>query len=90
MKNHDINDLMPLGDQGKTLSECRRMTSRAAHSNGELEGVSRKKIAVQFVPLSEAVFDIKIRQAQRRPTPVGPPNSTVLLAAVRSALATMY
>ncbi len=87
MKNHDINDLMPLG---KTLSECRRITSHAAHSNGELDGVSRKKIAVQFAPLSEPVFEIKIRQAQKRPLPVRPLDSVTLLAAVRSALATMY
>ena len=85
MKNHDTNDLMDLG-----ISECRRNTSHAAHSNGELDGNTWKKITVQFVPLAEPVFEIKIRQAQKRPVPGRPFDSMTLLAAARAAMVTMY
>lgn len=92
MKNHDINDLMPLG---KALNECECLrnashSSHTAHSTGELDGASRKKIFVQFAPLSEPVFEIKIRHAQKRSVPVRPLDSVMLLAAARAAMVTMY
>jgi len=87
MKNHDINDLMSFQ---QTLNECQRLASHADHSIGELDGVSMKKITVQFAPLSEPVFEVKIRRAQKRPVPTRSLNSTVLLAAARAAMVTMY
>jgi len=87
MKNHDINDLMPLGE---AMNESQRDTRQSACSNGKLNSVSWQKIAVQFAPLSEPVFEINIRRVQKRPAAVRPLDSVMLLAAAQGTLVTMY
>ena len=88
MKNNDINYAMP---PWRTLNECRRdAPDHPAHSNGELDrGPARSRIRVQFAPLSEPVFEIKIRQAPRKPAQTRSLNSVVLLMAARRAVITM-
>jgi hypothetical protein len=88
MKNNDKHQPMPWL---QTLSECRREDrDLSAHSIGELDGWSkRNRINVQFAPLSEPAFEIKIRRAQKKPLPARPFDSVMLLAAAHAALTTL-
>ena len=88
MKNHDLNHAMP---PWQTLNECRREDpDHPAHSNGELDSSpARNRISVQFAPLSQLAFEIKIRQAPKKPAKTRSLDSMLLRMAASQAITTL-
>jgi hypothetical protein len=75
----------------QTLTECPRREKRTelAPSNGLNVISTTNNINVQFAPLSQTIFEIRIKQAPKRPAqPPGMDSFTLLMAAVRAAATT--
>lgn len=93
MKNNHRQTKTKTMPRLQTLSECPRgeEPKELAHSNGKLDVTSTtNNINVQFAPLSQTVFEIRIKQAPKRPAqPPGMDSFTLLMAAVRASATTL-
>jgi hypothetical protein len=89
MKKHDHQPKPKTMPRLQTLSECPREEGHnyPAHSNGGLDARSTtNNISVQFAPLSQTVFEVRIKQSPRKPAqPQEIDSLTLLIAAFRAS-----